>query len=210
LVRCLFISHQNFLIVVYCLLSGLGEIKNDFANMCREKINLSEVKNYNHHLASNNIALGKEIISYSGSFKLPNEGLVYLNSCLDKGVENLNITDIRDYIYNEMLLSNLVKIKHLNNLNSTGGLNYKESFVGTNPKQTIIEQDLEESYPYLKYQNTKKYTLVLDLDETLVHYMEEDGAAFVQIRPFTEIFLDTMAKYYEVVIFTAALSDVRF
>ena len=62
--------------------------------------------------------------------------------------------------------------------------------------------------PYLPPLNTnsgKQYTLVLDLDETLVHYYEEKNTML--IRPFASQFLQQMAQFYEVVIFTAGTKD---
>lgn len=54
----------------------------------------------------------------------------------------------------------------------------------------------------------RKYTLVLDLDETLIHFEEkEDGTSQFLIRPYAQYFLKQVAKYYEVVVFTAALQD---
>ena len=54
----------------------------------------------------------------------------------------------------------------------------------------------------------KKYTLVLDLDETLIHFEEKsDGTSQFLIRPYAQEFLKTVSVYYEVVIFTAALQD---
>ena len=53
--------------------------------------------------------------------------------------------------------------------------------------------------------NTKfTYTLVLDLDETLVHYIEEKDRHYVQVRPYAEYFISEMGKYFELVIFTSA------
>jgi CTD small phosphatase-like protein 2 len=53
---------------------------------------------------------------------------------------------------------------------------------------------------------------VLDLDETLIHYMEvptdglSEGGHFL-IRPGARQFLKDMAECYEIVIFTAAMQD---
>jgi len=53
------------------------------------------------------------------------------------------------------------------------------------------------------------YTLVLDLDETLVHYFEgENQPGSFKVRPHCERFLKETAELYEVVIFTAAMQDV--
>lgn len=54
----------------------------------------------------------------------------------------------------------------------------------------------------------REYTLVLDLDETLIHFEEKpDGTSQFLIRPFAQNFIKEVAVYYEVVIFTAALQD---
>jgi len=49
------------------------------------------------------------------------------------------------------------------------------------------------------------YTLVLDLDETLVHYFDMGVDSHFLIRPGCFEFLEEMAKYFELVIFTAAM-----
>eukprot|EP00933_Yihiella_yeosuensis_P035989 TRINITY_DN29688_c0_g2_i1.p1 TRINITY_DN29688_c0_g2~~TRINITY_DN29688_c0_g2_i1.p1 ORF type:complete len:789 (+),score=144.05 TRINITY_DN29688_c0_g2_i1:97-2463(+) len=52
------------------------------------------------------------------------------------------------------------------------------------------------------------YTLVLDLDETLVHYFEHEGIGNYDIRPGMHDFLTRMNQLgYELVIFTAATQD---
>ncbi len=71
-----------------------------------------------------------------------------------------------------------------------------------------------------------KKTLVLDLDETLVHsgfkpfevksdivlkieFENKIHDIHVLVRPGVEEFLEKMAKHYELVIFTASLSKVK-
>lgn len=54
----------------------------------------------------------------------------------------------------------------------------------------------------------RDYTLVLDLDETLIHFVENpDGNSQFLIRPYAQYFLKKMSKYYEIVVFTAAMQD---
>ena len=65
--------------------------------------------------------------------------------------------------------------------------------------------------PYLdklppEIENTT-YTLVLDLDETLVHFFYTPSGGTFLIRPYCFQFLEEMSKIFEIVIFTAALKD---
>lgn len=76
-----------------------------------------------------------------------------------------------------------------------------------------VDENLEVvSPPYVRTPSSKKFTLVLDLDETLLHYMEkpdlhptQDG--ILNIRPGADDFLKTLGQHYEIVIFTAAMQD---
>ena len=64
--------------------------------------------------------------------------------------------------------------------------------------------------PYLKTIPNKKYTLVLDLDETLIHFKgnpNDDSSGILQFRPFLSEFLSKISHYYELVVFTAATQD---
>jgi CTD small phosphatase-like protein 2 len=81
----------------------------------------------------------------------------------------------------------------------------------------VLNIDMENlpkvTAPYLppEIEDDKVYTLVLDLDETLIHYHEDaamDEPGYVLVRPGALEFLEEMNKYYEIVIFTAAMKDV--
>lgn len=78
--------------------------------------------------------------------------------------------------------------------------------------------------PYLPKKEIldSEYTLVLDLDETLIHFVSpqdendaeqleelEDGENdfFYMVRPYCNKFLTELSEYYEIVIFTAAMQD---
>lgn len=72
------------------------------------------------------------------------------------------------------------------------------------PMLPVLET--QPKLPPLKMQDA--LTLVLDLDETLVHYSEHDGLGSYEIRPGMYEFLQRMHGLgYELVIFTAATQD---
>ena len=62
--------------------------------------------------------------------------------------------------------------------------------------------------PYVKALPAKEYTLVLDLDETLLHYYEKsEYEGELRMRPGADNFLKEMSQHFEIVIFTAAMQD---
>ena len=67
-----------------------------------------------------------------------------------------------------------------------------------------------EPSPYIHSINKKKYTLILDLGETLVHFKvnpDNDGEGILKVRPWVTEFLNEVVKYYELIIFTGATDD---
>ena len=52
-----------------------------------------------------------------------------------------------------------------------------------------------------------EYSLVLDLDETLVHYIEEGNTGRCFVRPGVSEFLKKMSEYFELIVFTAATQE---
>lgn len=67
----------------------------------------------------------------------------------------------------------------------------------------------QENAIYLPPKHPEKmFTLVLDLDETLIHYEEISyGKGKVHVRPFADKFLQQLSLHYEIVIFTASVQD---
>ena len=80
--------------------------------------------------------------------------------------------------------------------------------------------------PFLPRKNIMDhpYTLVLDLDETLIHFVSSDDAEdekldselgngeeendfFYMVRPYCNKFLSELSQYFEIIIFTAAMQD---
>ena len=59
--------------------------------------------------------------------------------------------------------------------------------------------------PYITEPSTKPYTLILDLDETLVNFkIKSSKEGTLRARPFLFGFLEEMGHYYELIIWTSA------
>ena len=73
--------------------------------------------------------------------------------------------------------------------------------------QAMKSYNIHPKPPFLPPLDRKRfrYSLVLDLDETLVHSIAETGKSL--IRPYAELFLKELSTYYEIIIFTAAVKD---
>ena len=108
---------------------------------------------------------------------------------------NMNIELISQTSTEEITSSFFSKLKYYFDL-------YFNNFISLLEKNKVMP-------PFLpKIDSEKyKYTLVLDLDETLVHYVKEENSAYVQVRPYADYFLKELSKHFEIVLFTAAEED---
>ena len=82
----------------------------------------------------------------------------------------------------------------------------EDQLIGEENPNFII-QPFEAKYLLPPKTSPHNYTLVLDLDETLIHYDENTNGGQFFIRPHSQEFLKETAKHYELVIFTAAVKD---
>ena len=74
-----------------------------------------------------------------------------------------------------------------------------------NLKNINITEEIKVPFLPPKDPNDKReYCLVLDLDETLVHFFEDNCEAYVKVRMGAEYFITALSKYCEIVIFTAS------
>jgi CTD small phosphatase-like protein 2 len=65
-----------------------------------------------------------------------------------------------------------------------------------------------EMIAYLPKTSHSNFTLVVDLDETLVHYAEIPGSINeLRVRPYVHYFLTELSQLYDVVVFTAATQE---
>lgn len=74
--------------------------------------------------------------------------------------------------------------------------------------QPELDEQLLQDGPFLPPKTSKHdLTLVLDLDETLIHFEESEENGQFLIRPQADMFIQRMSQCYEVVIFTAAMKE---
>ena len=71
-----------------------------------------------------------------------------------------------------------------------------------------IKNNIKDFAPFLPAINPKyKYTLVLDMDETLIHYFFTNISGMFFVRPYCFEFLKELNELYEIVTFTAGTKD---
>ena len=146
--------------------------------------NIKESFNINNEKISNKKNENKKIKTNSTNPKLSNK----INN-------NMNIELISQTSTEEITSSFFSKLKYYFDL-------YFNNFISLLEKNKVMP-------PFLPKIDSEKYeyTLVLDLDETLVHYVEEENSAYVQVRPYADYFLKELSKHFEIVLFTAAEED---
>jgi len=124
---------------------------------------------------------------------------------------------IADPLY--AFLSNLVKLK-VSTLNDffRAKIIRIQNKKASNLASCLVDSGHEEQIeivpaPYLKDKPLKEYCLVLDLDETLIHFKidaKDDESGVLRLRPGIYKFLDELVQLYEIIVFTAATRDVSF
>ena len=96
------------------------------------------------------------------------------------------------------------KIFRILNKNASIGILSDISLINNNNSLSKIK------VPFLPFpQNNKKFTLVLDLDETLISFKicPEQNKGLLRLRPGLIEFLEEMKKNYELIIFTSATNE---
>ena len=101
--------------------------------------------------------------------------------------------------------------KSINSRNNPYALNYPSSIQQYDiqiPDTDIIIPPV--TIPFLNFHTNKKYTLIIDLDETMVNFKFiniKKGFGKLFIRPYLENFLEVIKDYYEIISFTSATRD---
>ncbi|CDW89752.1 nli interacting factor-like phosphatase family protein [Stylonychia lemnae] len=137
---------------------------------------------------------------------------IFMNPIFDASFEVLNKIDFLNFkqcknIIGKSLRSDFSEIEMKIEQEA---LNRSNNVQTANDYRVRVDDDLPlVEAPYLKVPVlNKKYTLVLDMDETLIHCHEvSETEVELRVRPGAEEFLKNMSKYYEIIIFTNAQQD---
>ena len=135
--------------------------------------------------------------------------------------ENIhNINNINSNINNIITPNKFDLIKNYTNKNNTANKQKYEKAI--KPKNNIknkkpskidfkdLIKTLKVKEPYLDFPPSKPYTLVLDLDETLISFQfisQERGLGEMHLRPGLENFLEIIKEYYEIIVFTSGTRE---
>jgi hypothetical protein len=201
------------------------EIKTTKSFVCRNKIIYSILKTLsmrNNSISSiNNIIFNnteprtfdnneESIDLYKTTFKLIEE--IETETKLNKTKE------IKNNIYNKLklFLVNLNKNEYLTNKMTSIEQKQDNDNIDINLETMLNEVNSEEeistqkifTLPLPKNEDKEfKYTIFIELDETIVHYYEEGENYFVKVRQGTDDFLSTMNEFCEIIIVSTSSKE---
>ena len=229
--KLIYCVHQNYLIICDYILFTISDIKgniwvNKLQNIVSSKISRKILKNENINLlklGNNNIMIMiKNILKIFSQNENINVNIFtyYLQKSCETSINTLNEyfkKKINQNSYKKFENSNIkiqnLKIMHSKTL-SNNLYNYNNNYLNPITNINILKNNIKinskEKIPFLKNKKDKKkiFTLVLDLDETLISFhRDENGIGIIKPRPYLFQFLKEMSKIYELIIFTAATKE---
>ena len=165
----------------------MKNLVNDYKNNADEYMALD--KNNEINLIEN--------IKINTNFIMNNINLI-INNIKTKNNEYLMtiFKSMNDILYQDIFFYFFNYILHINN--------YQGSIIGNAIIQNHLINNINIIVPYIKTKNIKKYSLVLDLEETLLHFninINSNNEGIVDIRPGTIKFFDDISEYYELIVF---------
>ena len=163
-------------------------IKNIFLNL------LNVIRDINENIYRNIIEIFN--LAKTSKFRTIIINHIKTNSLINQKLEEIvkKYKYPQDTIFEDKI--NLNKPQNSNENNEINNLTIKNI--------NEVEEIKIPLLPPKKSDDKRDYCLVLDLDETLVHFFEDNNEAYVKVRMGAENFITVLSKYCEIVIFTAS------
>ena len=204
--------HQNFLVECDYILSKISNksLSNLWIKKLKNLILSKKTWNlYNNHL---NLLHQRNIIVHNSIKYLINicSNIIEKNrdininidldtiSYFNNNIQNITLIELSEYFSSEISKENLKinrAFKYIIKKNNTNKINYDNLVI----------------IPYLPIKTSKdknQYTLVLDLDETLISFrINQGGKGILKMRPGLFKFLKKVKTKYELVVFTAGTKE---
>lgn len=208
------LNHQSYLLLCEYILSKISSSEKgnvwvkQLKDMLEEK--LTHIDFYN-----------KEFLQYSlNNQTITNKSVVEIKFYSNQIARLIRII-LKNYSDSKLIEDFVHYFKSINNLSCdeintffrkkvVRVLNKNASVLGSDISPNETKGQNGVTVPYLKKESVKKFTLVLDLDETLICYKldpRDDRKGILRFRPYLNQFLDVVKKYYEIVIFTSATKE---
>ena len=162
-------------------------------------------------LSQNSYEIIKDILETIKTYILANYNINLKN----KSIEMFYFL-YETFLANDLLNYNSLSISTLEELFNKNIFKYENKFSQSNALNNINcinnefyninkYEEIDTKVPYLKFPCKKEYTLILDLDETLICFKSsenDENIGNIHIRPGLEIFLEIIKEFYEIIIFT--------
>ena len=193
----------NLLIVISSIKNKIKVDNKDHYNLrLIEMSNINKIID-NNLINFNNNTYNEDNLSFNRELLNNNTNLLIKNISLI--IKNYKQTYITNLFYN-------IRKTTLDEINTFFRKNIiREDFLGCSVlASTFLKEKqnfIPEQVPYIRTKNYKKYSLVLDLDETLIHFNvnhEQNDEGVLKLRPGVFTFLEKVKEYYEIILFTEA------
>ena len=184
-----------------------------FCGFIMDKINLDFKSNKWVSKLNNMINIIKNIINYNYDNNIGTEAETIINFTNDI-IKNIDVILNKFKPKSNLLLLNFFQKVSQKNYEEIKNffdiyLAREQHLTSFHPKNKFVPVPS----PYITKEemlnlNSKKYILILDLEETLLNLkLDSNNKGFLKFRPYLFDFLDNTSKYYELILFTS--SDIK-